>query len=108
MDYGHNVYEALLARSDDEAFSLYGLIAEWVDMPEDRSSITFKIRDEARFSDGTPITVEDVKFTIDLLREYGRPAYTSRIKRIAALEEPGDSVKSALYLKMAKTENCPC
>nr|WP_321483087.1 extracellular solute-binding protein [uncultured Cohaesibacter sp.] len=87
-DYGHNVYETLLARSDDEAFSLYGLIAEWVDMPEDRSSITFKIRDEARFSDGTPITVEDVKFTINLLRDYGRPAYTSQIKHIAALEEP--------------------
>nr|WP_319512800.1 extracellular solute-binding protein [uncultured Cohaesibacter sp.] len=90
VDYGHNVYETLLARSDDEAFSLYGLIAEWIDMPEDRSSITFKIRDDARFSDGTPITVEDVKFTVDLLREYGRPAYTSRIKRIAALEEPGE------------------
>ena len=90
VDYGHNVYEALLARSDDEAFSLYGLIAEWIDMPEDRSSITFKIRDEARFSDGEPITVDDVKFTVELLREYGRPAYQSRIKRITSMEEPGD------------------
>ncbi|WP_373236411.1 extracellular solute-binding protein [Cohaesibacter celericrescens] len=88
--YGLNVYEPLLARSADEAFSLYGMIAEWVDMPDDRSSITFKIRDEARFSDGHAIDVEDVKFTIDLLREHGRPAYAGRIKRIKAIEEPGD------------------
>ena len=54
VDYGLNVYEPLITRSDDEAFSLYGLIAEWIDMPEDRSSITFKLRDEAKFSDGAP------------------------------------------------------
>ena len=89
--YGLNVYEPLLARSSDEAFSLYGMIAEWVDMPDDRSSITFKIRDEARFSDGHPIDVEDVKFTIELLREHGRPSYQSHIKRIKAIEEPGDN-----------------
>ncbi len=88
-DYGYNVYEPLMARSADEAFSLYGLIAEWADMPEDRSSITFKIRDEARFSDGQPITVDDVKFTLELLKEHGRPSYKSQIKRIVAIEEPG-------------------
>ncbi|WP_319496245.1 extracellular solute-binding protein [uncultured Cohaesibacter sp.] len=89
VDYGYNVYEPLMARSADEAFSLYGLIAEWADMPEDRSSITFKIRDEARFSDGQPITVDDVKFTLKLLEEHGRPSYKSQIKRIVAIEEPG-------------------
>ena len=89
IDYGLNVYEPLLARSDDEAFSLYGLIAEWVDMPDDRSSITFKLRDEARFSDGHQIDVEDVKFTIDILRDHGRPAYVGRIKRIVSIDEPG-------------------
>nr|WP_321457071.1 extracellular solute-binding protein [uncultured Cohaesibacter sp.] len=88
-DYGLNVYEPLLARSSDEAFSLYGLIAEWVDMPDDRSSITFKIRDEARFSDGQPITVDDVKFTVELLKKYGSPVYAGRIKRIKAMDEPG-------------------
>ncbi|WP_319414349.1 extracellular solute-binding protein [uncultured Cohaesibacter sp.] len=89
VEYGHNVYEPLLERSSDEAFSLYGLIAEWVDLPEDRSSITFKIRDEARFSDGEPVTVEDVKFTVELLRDYGKPAFQTQIKRISAIEEPG-------------------
>ncbi len=89
VTYGLNVYEPLLARTSDEAFSLYGLIAEWIDLPEDRSSITFKLRDEAKFSDGHPITVEDVKFTAELLREYGRPSYQTRLKRVTAIEEPG-------------------
>ncbi len=90
VDYGLNVYEPLITRSDDEAFSLYGLIAEWIDMPEDRSSITFKLRDEAKFSDGHQIDVEDVKFTVELLRDHGRPAFKSRISRIKAIEEPGE------------------
>ena len=90
VEYGANVYEPLLERSSDEPFSLYGLLAEWVDLPEDRSSITFKIRDEARFSDGEPVTVEDVKFTVDLLRDYGKPSYKSYIKRIKAVDEPGE------------------
>ena len=44
------VYESLMARSGDEPFSLYGLIAQSVEVPEDRSSITFHLRPEARFS----------------------------------------------------------
>ncbi|WP_316862412.1 extracellular solute-binding protein [uncultured Cohaesibacter sp.] len=90
QDYGYNVYETLLSRSADEAFSLYGLIAEWVDMPEDRTSITFKIRDEAHFSDGHPIGVDDIRFTMDLLKEHGRPNYKNLIKRIVSIEEPGE------------------
>ncbi|SNY93328.1 peptide/nickel transport system substrate-binding protein [Cohaesibacter sp. ES.047] len=87
--YGLNVYEPLLMRTADEAFSLYGLIAESVELPEDRSSITFTLRDNAKFSDGHVIDVEDVKFTVDLLKEYGRPAYQSRLKRVVSIEEPG-------------------
>ncbi|MCV6600481.1 MAG: extracellular solute-binding protein [Cohaesibacter sp.] len=82
VEYGHNVYEPLMIRAADEAFSLYGLLVEWADMPEDRSSITFKLRSEARFSDGHALDVDDVIFTVNLLKEYGRPAFQSRIKRI--------------------------
>ncbi|MCT4657128.1 MAG: extracellular solute-binding protein [Cohaesibacter sp.] len=88
VSLGLNVYEPLMMRAGDEPFSLYGLIAEWVDLPQDRASITFKIRPEARFSDGHPISVEDVLFTVDLLKEHGRPSYQSRIKRIARIEQP--------------------
>lgn len=86
IEYGRNVYESLLTRADDEPFSLYGLLAEWIDLPEDRSSITFKIRKEAKFSDGHSIDVDDVLFTIDVLKENGRPNYKNLIKRIKEIE----------------------
>ena len=54
------VYESLMARSQDEPFTLYGLIAEGVEVSDDRSSITFHLRPEARFSDGVAITAADV------------------------------------------------
>ena len=58
------VYESLLARAYDEPFSLYGLIAESVEVPEDRSFVEFTLNPAAKFSDGTPITVEDVIFSL--------------------------------------------
>ena len=65
------VYESLLTRSADEPFTLYGLIAESVELPADRSWVTFHLRKEAHFSDGVAITPEDVLFSLDLLREEG-------------------------------------
>jgi len=71
---GHRlVIESLLARTRDEPFALYGLIAESVNVPEDRSWIEFTLRPEARFHDGSPITVEDVLFSFTSLKEKGRP-----------------------------------
>lgn len=73
--YGRNVYDSLLARNRDEAFALYGLVAESVETALDRSWIRFRLRPEARFSDGKPITADDVAFTVDLLRKKGRGNY---------------------------------
>lgn len=68
-------YDSLLTASADEPFTMYGLIAESLETPEDRSYVTFNIRPEARFSDGEPITAEDVAFTFKLLTEKGHPFY---------------------------------
>jgi peptide/nickel transport system substrate-binding protein len=76
------VYESLMARSADEPFSLYGLIAESVSMPADRSSITFHLRSEARFSDGQPVTASDVAFSHGLLKDHGRPFMRSYYKKV--------------------------
>jgi peptide/nickel transport system substrate-binding protein len=84
------VYETLLARSFDEPFSLYGLIAESIDTPEDRSSVTFQIRPEARFSDGTPITPEDVIFSWDLLKNKGRPNHRGYYAKAVQAEQVGE------------------
>jgi peptide/nickel transport system substrate-binding protein len=84
------VYETLLARSYDEPFSLYGLIAESVETPADRSSVTFQIRPEARFADGTPITPEDVLFSYSLLRSKGRPNHRIYYAKVATAEKAGE------------------
>lgn len=81
------VYASLLTRSGDEAFSLYGLIAESVELPEDRSQITFHLRPEARFSDGAPITPEDVLFSHEVLKEKGWPYHRSHYAKVARAEK---------------------
>ncbi|MGA8691313.1 MAG: extracellular solute-binding protein [Methyloceanibacter sp.] len=84
------VYESLLARAYDEPFTLYGLIAESVEVPEDRSYVVFTLRPEAKFSDGTPITVEDVIFSHALLRDHGRPNHRSYYQKVTRVEKTGD------------------
>ncbi len=84
------VYDTLMARSYDEPFSLYGLIAESVDTPEDRGSVTFQIRPEARFADGTPVTPDDVLFSWSLLKSKGRPNHRSYYAKVTAAEKTGE------------------
>ena len=83
------IYESLLARAYDEPFSLYGLVAESVETPADRSFVEFTLRPEAKFSDGTPITVEDAIFSHALLRDHGRPNHRSYYKKVAKVEQTG-------------------
>ena len=67
------VHDTLMRRVWDEAFTLYGLIAEKIDMPKDRSSITFFINPKARFHDGTSITRQDVLFSLETFQKKGTP-----------------------------------
>lgn len=78
------VYESLLARNYDEPFSLYGLVAQTVELPDDRSRVTFTIDPRARFSDGEDITADDVLFTFELLRERGHPTFRANYRRVKA------------------------
>ncbi len=83
------VFETLMVGSDDEAFSEYGLIAATIEMPEDRSWVAFTLRPEARWHDGTPITVDDVLFSLDALRTRGPPFYRAYYKDVATAEKVG-------------------
>ncbi len=85
------VYESLLARAWDEPFSLYGLIAEKVEMPEDRSWISFTINKNAKFSDGKPVTVDDVIFSHALLRDKGRPNHRTYYSKVKSVVKVGDN-----------------
>ena len=61
-----HTFESLMTRNWDEAFTLYGLLAERVEVADDRSWIIFHLNPAARFSDGTPVTVEDVMFSMQI------------------------------------------
>ena len=78
-----NVVESLMARGYDEAFTLYGLLARTVETDDARSYVTFRLDPAARFSDGAPVTAEDVVFSWQLLRDHGRPNHRSYYSKVA-------------------------
>ena len=71
--FGNLVYESLLQRSRDEPFTMYGLLAQKVETDEERTWIEFTLNPDAKWSDGMPVTPEDVIFTYELFAEKGRP-----------------------------------
>jgi peptide/nickel transport system substrate-binding protein len=88
------VVESLLARGYDEPFTLYGLLARSVETDAERSFVTFTLDPAAHFSDGRPVTADDVVFSWQLLRDHGRPnlrAYYSKVKAAEIL--PGPAVR---------------
>lgn len=78
--------EGLMARGYDEPFTLYGLIAETIETDDARSFVTFNLNPRARFSDGKPVTPEDVLFTWQLLRDKGRPNHRTYYAKVARAE----------------------
>jgi microcin C transport system substrate-binding protein len=82
--------ETLLTPSADEAFTEYGLIAESIQVPEDRSWVIFTLRPEARWHDGEPITVDDVIFSFETLTTKGAPFYRFYYGSVAKVEEVGE------------------
>ncbi|MDD9909798.1 MAG: extracellular solute-binding protein [Ahrensia sp.] len=102
--FGNLVFESLLKRSRDEPFTLYGLLAEKVELPEDRGWMKFHLNPKAAFSDGQPVTVEDVLFTFELLREKGRPPFSSRMKQVERLEKTGERSFRITFNEQASRE----
>jgi len=83
------VIETLMTRSWDEPFSLYGLLAETIEVADDRSWVVFKLRPQARWHDGTPVTADDVLFTFETLKTNGRPGYRAYYGRVTKAEKTG-------------------
>ncbi len=84
------VVESLMARGNDEPFTLYGLIAKTVETDDARSYVTFHLDPKARFSDGHPVRADDVLFSWALLRDHGRPNhrhYYAKVAKAEALDE---------------------
>lgn len=90
VDFGNLVYDTLMMRSRDEPFTMYPLLAESIETDADRSFVQFNLNPRARFSDGTPVTPDDVIFTFQLFKEKARPAYRSWISVIDRMEVVGE------------------
>ena len=80
------LFDTLMARALDEPDALYGLVAESADVASDRHSVTFKLRPQAKFADSTPITADDVVFSLTTLKEKGHPRYSLTLKDVAGAE----------------------
>ena len=84
------LFDSLMARAQDEPDAMYGLIAETADVAADGMSVTFKLRKEAKFSDGTPVTAADVVNSFTLLKEKGTPAIGLALREVVKAEAPDD------------------
>jgi peptide/nickel transport system substrate-binding protein len=83
------VIESLMARGYNEPFTLYGLLAQAVETDQQRSYVTFYLDPAARFSDGAPVTTEDVIFSWQVMRDKGRPNYRSYYGKVVKAEAVG-------------------
>lgn len=83
------VFETLTESSSDEPFAEYGLLAESIDIPADRAWVAFTLRPEARFHDGTPVTVDDVIWSFETLRRDGHPFYRTYYASVTKAEAVG-------------------
>lgn len=84
------LYDTLMSQSENEPFSAYGLIAEKIQVPEDRSWVTFYINPKARFQDGQPITADDVIFSFETLTTKGHPFYQAYYGDVEKVEKLDD------------------
>ncbi|WP_368188324.1 extracellular solute-binding protein [Aestuariibius sp. HNIBRBA575] len=82
--------ETLMGRSLDEPFSLYGILAESIETGPNREWVEFTLRPEATFSDGSPVTIEDVMWSYETLGTVGHPRYVGFWSKIETMEQTGD------------------
>ena len=110
------IYDSLLTGSLDEPFTEYGLLVESIDMAADRSWVAFTLREEARWHDGRPVTVDDVIWTAETLTTKGHPFYRHYYADISSVSQTGprtvrfdfgDTVNRELPLIVGQIEVLP-
>ena len=82
--------ESLMGRSLDEPFTLYGWLAETIETGENREWVEFQLRPEAKFSDGSPVTVDDVIWSYETLGTVGHPRYRGFYDKVDSIEAVGE------------------
>ena len=87
-----STFDTLMVRAADEPDAVYGLVARSVIASPDRRLLRFRLRPEARFHDGSPLTAEDVVFSLKILKEKGHPRFSQLIRNVEAAEVDGKDV----------------
>ncbi len=85
-----HLFDSLMTRAYDEPDAVYGLVAHAAELAPDRSAVTFHMRPEARFADGTPVTADDVVFSFETLRTEGSPTYAMQLRDVTKAEALDD------------------
>jgi microcin C transport system substrate-binding protein len=80
------LFDSLMVRSGDEPDAVYGLVAKEAAVASDGKSVTFRLRSEAKFSDGSAITADDVVFSFDALKTKGQPSYRIMMRDVSKVE----------------------
>ncbi len=83
LDY---LFDSLMVRAHDEPDALYGLVARDASVAADRMSVTFRLRPEAKFADGSPVTSADVVFSFETLKKDGHPSISLSLRDVAGAE----------------------
>ncbi|MDX1922913.1 MAG: extracellular solute-binding protein [Alphaproteobacteria bacterium] len=99
-----SIYETLMESTNDEPNSAYGLLAESISYPDDKSYVSFKLRPEAKFNDGTPVTVDDVIWSFNTLKTKGHPFYRAYYHEVAKVEKIGEREVKFTFVKGGNTE----
>ena len=99
------IYDTLLVRAYDEADSYYGLLAEQIEYPEDRTWVKYTLREGAVFADGEPVKASDVVWTVKTLQEDGGPNYQIALEDVAEIEALADRVVRATFAEDVSTRD---
>lgn len=83
-------FDTLMVSSGDEPFTKYCLVCETIEVPDDRSWVEFALRPQAKFHDGSPITVDDIMWTFEALKTKGHPAYRSYYADVVEVKKTGE------------------
>jgi microcin C transport system substrate-binding protein len=100
------LHDSLMVRANDEPDAVYGLIAQTADVAADKLSVTFKLRPEAKFADGTAVTSADVAFSFTTLKEKGHPTYRIQMRDVVKVETP-DALTVRYVFQGTQTRDLP-
>jgi microcin C transport system substrate-binding protein len=100
------LFDTLMTRAWDEPDAVYGLIAQSAELAADRTQVTFLLRPQARFADGSPVTAEDVAFTFDTLKQKGHPSYGFSLRDVVEAQVAG-RYEVRFHFRGAATRDLP-